>query len=201
MMGPGRLQLLKKGDPILSKVATPFTRDEILSPKTKYLVKHMLQMVQADKYGVRNLLWRIKTQVALSAPQIGISKQLFVVHAPADRIPEGVLPLPPIALFNPKMSVEGNSTLSWESCLSVGDYFGKVQRHDTVHARYLDGNAEEKMVKVTGLFAFIFQHEYDHLFGKLFTDIIKSEDIIKGDDFDTVVKEYSPSGTWNLVNK
>jgi peptide deformylase len=109
--------------------------------------------------------------VGLAAPQINIGKKLIIVefnnkHNTYLNIKE----LPPMALFNPsiKYITKDGSIKVLESCLSIPNLVGIVSRWRTVHITYLDNNAQKRILKATGFLAALFQHEIDHLYGKLF---------------------------------
>jgi peptide deformylase len=76
--------------------------------------------------------------------------------------------------INPKiLKYEGEITKVFEGCLSVRDIYGKVPRYSKVRVAALDENGREIRFKVEGFLARVFQHEVDHVNGKLFVDHIK----------------------------
>lgn len=100
--------------------------------------------------------------VGLSAPQIGIPLAVFVVGHPDD--PNNVF-----AAFNPKIvNVEGVVNEE-EGCLSYPGMFIKIKRPATIRARYTTQTNVTDTIKFGGFTARAFQHEYDHLLGKVFT--------------------------------
>ena len=120
--------------------------------------------------------------VGLAAPQLGINKKMFVIAMPDD---EGELFV--YAVVNPLIEDRSKSMIALtegESCLSLPDAEPeKVYRHSKIRwSGYLvnltDGSYEfKKMSKLEGYLGIVFQHEYDHLRGILYTDI--SEGAIK----------------------
>lgn len=105
-------------------------------------------------------------QIGLAAPQICVSKQLIVVHVPADMYCPTPLKL---ALFNPKVKINGTKTfLNWESCISVPQYIGLVDRFDEIEVDFLDDKAQPRKIKTRGLYSGLLQHEIDHLNGLLY---------------------------------
>ena len=106
--------------------------------------------------------------VALAAPQIGISKRIFVVsldaYEPGAKWKQLVFINPTITKRSKKMEERQ------EGCLSVRWVYGKTKRHvsTTVEAYDVEGN--KFSYGGTGLIAHIFQHEIDHLDGILFID-------------------------------
>ena len=78
----------------------------------------------------------------------------------------------PIVLINPKIISETGKERAEEGCLSIPDIYGDVDRaaRVTVRATDLEGNLFER--EATELLARAFQHEIDHLHGKLFIDYL-----------------------------
>ncbi len=109
--------------------------------------------------------------VGLAAPQVGVSKCIFVTdHA---RPKDGEAPSPRIWI-NPRISDPSGTTVYEEGCLSFPEIYAKVTRHDrftitwqdvagTEHSERLDVGAGQFLGIVT-------QHELDHLDGKVFID-------------------------------
>lgn len=99
--------------------------------------------------------------IGLAAPQIGIDARAFVMKGPQGWV----------AIFNPEIvEMSTATTFVDEGCLSFPGLFIKVKRHASIGATWFDiaGTTHEAMI--TGDAARIFQHEFDHLNGKLFTD-------------------------------
>ena len=78
----------------------------------------------------------------------------------------------PIVLINPEIIAESGSERAEEGCLSIPDIYGDVDRaaRVTVRATDLEGNTFER--EAGDLLARAFQHEIDHLHGKLFIDYL-----------------------------
>lgn len=73
--------------------------------------------------------------------------------------------------INPEIEYLGNAKdIHIEACLSIPDTVGKVERFKRIRIRYFDRNGIPQVSKEGGFNARIIQHEYDHLFGILFTD-------------------------------
>ncbi|MBI1839079.1 MAG: peptide deformylase [Candidatus Colwellbacteria bacterium] len=102
--------------------------------------------------------------IGLSANQIGLSFSVFVAKADKKFY----------AIFNPKITKESSSEVGGEEgCLSVPQVYGEVFRPDKITLTGLDKNGKKIKIKAWGLLSRVFQHEVDHLNGKLFTDRIK----------------------------
>ena len=79
--------------------------------------------------------------------------------------------IPLTILVNPILEPVSDETFeNYEGCLSVPDLRGAVPRHAEIRVRALDraGNEIDRVVR--GITAGTFQHECDHLDGKLFVD-------------------------------
>ena len=115
----------------------------------------------------------------VSAPQLGTPLRLFMMPAskPGD---VHVVVNPAILRASRALAAD------WESCLSVPLYKGLVTRPRSVHVAYetLQGMRKEK--HLTGFTARCFQHELDHLDGRLFTERVKKGSLISARDGSTV---------------
>ena len=155
------LEVLKLGNPLLRKVAEPFTAREILSTRTQGLVEDMLETMRAE------------IGVGLAAPQVGVSKQLVVIEAKGEAKggEEGELAIPTTVLFNPVFTWTSEEQVEgWEGCLSVDNLRGKVWRSAAVRLEALDRKGKPVKMETGGFLSVVLQHECDHLIGKLFLD-------------------------------
>lgn len=109
----------------------------------------------------------------LAAPQIGLSKRLFVVDGTelAEDYPE--CKDFKQAFINPEIIEESEETSVYsEGCLSLPGISENVTRPKTITIRYLDEDFQEHEETYTDFKARIVQHEYDHLEAHVFTDRI-----------------------------
>ena len=107
--------------------------------------------------------------VGLSANQIGLNLNMFVAEVPDA---EGVTKF--YAIFNPKIEKKSGEIVTLEEgCLSVPGRWGHVPRAERVTLVGFDKNQKPVKIKAWGLLAQVFQHETDHLQGKLFIDRTK----------------------------
>jgi peptide deformylase len=95
----------------------------------------------------------------LAAPQIGISKTVFIFSwdRSLKHLEAAINPI-----FHPQ-DVEKNS--GWEGCFSVPLALAYVPRYQTIIATYTNSDNERVTYKLQGFAARVFQHEYDHLQG------------------------------------
>ena len=107
--------------------------------------------------------WKIA--IGLSAPQVGIQKRIAIINMDKSK-PENTL-----IIINPQiLSETGKKDIKKESCLSIPNFRGAVERRNKVHFSYQDRNGVNKQLGVEGFLARIILHEVDHLNGILFID-------------------------------
>ncbi|PEN14432.1 peptide deformylase [Longibacter salinarum] len=117
--------------------------------------------------------------IGLAAPQVGRGERLFVIDVTpmADEIREEGQEIPPqpMVFINPEIVAESEVTCDYEEgCLSIPDVRETVTRPEAVRIRYLDRDFEQREREVSSFLARVIQHEFDHLFGVLFTDYLGS---------------------------
>lgn len=103
--------------------------------------------------------------VGLAAPQIGINIRLSVVDVSADKTQQ-------LVLVNPEIVESHGETQYEEGCLSVPGAYDTVTRAEKVRIRAQDRHGEFFEMTADGLLGECFQHEIDHLNGKLFVDLL-----------------------------
>ena len=94
------------------------------------------------------------------------------------------------AVINPViLSKSDAKECSWEACFSLPGYVGPVERSTSVEVQYLDGEGSVRTASLTGPAACIFQHEVDHLDGKLYIDHISDDtELIEENEFEEYAK-------------
>ena len=154
-------KLVPENHPALHTIAEEITQEDFDSGFVKKLIADMKKALKT--YSVDGF-----TAVAIAAPQIGVSKRLFLVEDQStDRDS-----LPCLVAINPTIIKTSKKTeLVGEGCLSIPEYYGLVKRHKNVTMRALDEDGKEYERGAGGLLAQIIQHENNHLDGILFTDI------------------------------
>jgi peptide deformylase len=135
------------GSPVLREETKPVTA---ITEDLRRLVEDMFETMRAAQ------------GIGLAAPQVGRLERVAVIDVDND----------PIVLINPEIIDEAGSERAEEGCLSIPDIYGDVDRaaRVTVRATDLEGNMFER--EATDLLARAFQHEIDHLHGKLFIDYL-----------------------------
>ena len=109
----------------------------------------------------------------LAAIQIGVPSRVMIFGFESNaRYPE-VAPIPFTVLVNPEYDVLGEEKAGgWEGCLSVPDMRGFVRRNARIRYRGFDQNGAKIEREVDDFHARVFQHEFDHLEGILYPDLI-----------------------------
>ena len=116
--------------------------------------------------------------VGLAAPQVGVSKRLFVIDAAPFAQDEELSPQEAKVLegfkkvfINPIMVEEKGSEWEFtEGCLSIPNIREDISRKAQITIQFLDENFNQQTLSLDGLPARVVQHEYDHIEGVLFTD-------------------------------
>lgn len=143
--------ILTDGHPTLRRVAKRVDPKEIREPLFQQLIDDMFATMY-DAPGV-----------GLAAPQVNVSKRLFVMDV-HDDVHE------PTVVINPKVELLGDPVELKEGCLSVPGMVGEIVRRERVVVTGLGRNGEKVLVEGDGLLAQCVQHEVDHLDGKLYID-------------------------------
>lgn len=156
------------GHPILRQPAEPMTPEQIASDETHRLIVDMIDTLH--DYG----------GIGLAAPQIAEPVRLAIVEIPESGSRYGELPGMPLTVFvNPTITVLDPETGGfWEGCLSVPGLRGFVERPQGIRVEYLDLDAQPQSLELTGFLATVFQHEFDHLDGKLYIDRISDSRLL-----------------------
>ena len=146
------LKIVHYPDPVLLTVGKPFGEEEF-NEDLKRLVEDMFEtMYEAGGVG-------------LAAPQVGVSKRLFVMDCSS-----GEDPSRKFALINPEIVAREGEQIGDEGCLSFPGIYTKVKREVRTVVRFQDvfGNLQE--LDVTDLEARCVLHETDHCDGIVFLD-------------------------------
>lgn len=144
-------EIITDGHPTLRKVAKKVDPKEIADPLFQQLIDDMFATMYAAP------------GVGLAAPQVNISKRLFVMDVQEDEHE-------PAVVINPKFELTQDEEEMTEGCLSVPGYVGEITRFRHVAITGLDRNGNKIRLEGEGLFAQCLQHEIDHLNGVLYID-------------------------------
>ena len=102
--------------------------------------------------------------IGLSANQIGIGERVFVMMLNMETEET-------ITCFNPRI-IKRYDDCGWfeEGCLSFPDEIINIQRPNRIVVKYEDEDKKDHKIKLDGLAARVFLHEFDHLEGIVFTE-------------------------------
>lgn len=176
-------KILQKDEKILRQIAEEIPVSDIKKIKVQKILKEMSESLKSQFDGV-----------AIAAPQIGYSLQIFVVSGKifakdfSGKKEENLLlnennlvgkveekeNIKDLVFINPKISRLSRDK-EWvpEGCLSVRPLYGKTFRSTKATVTAYDENGKKFTRGASGLLAQIFQHETDHLKGILFIDHAK----------------------------
>ena len=140
--------LVLEDDPILQKRAVPFDFDNPQEDSKKLKEELFEAMVKYDGIG-------------LSACQIGVDLKVFVMRFNGDAI----------VCFNPRIThySEETSYIS-EGCLTFPGLYFPVTRSYGINCTYATEEGEMVSASFVEISAKVFQHEYDHMLGKLYLE-------------------------------
>ncbi len=112
--------------------------------------------------------------IGLAAPQIGKSIRLFLIDTEQLENEEEEIEGRKMVFINPEVLEEtGNEKSYEEGCLSIPDIRGDVTRKELVTIKFMDQDFVEHTETFDGFNARVIQHEYDHIEGKLFTEMLQ----------------------------
>jgi peptide deformylase len=145
-MSETRLKIRLLNDPALRKKAEKIKE---VTSRHREILSQMAQIMYAA------------SGVGLAAPQIGICECLIVIDAGTGGL---------YKLMNPQIVKKEGVWVMEEGCLSVPGVYLKIKRAKKVIVEAIDENAKPVKIEAEDLLACVFQHEIDHLNGKLIVD-------------------------------
>jgi len=153
------LPIYAYGQPVLRKVAKDITPDY---EGLEQLISDMWETMENAN------------GVGLAAPQIGRDIRLFLIDS-GPMFDEGEEHKGlKMTFINAEIIEEAGEDVSYsEGCLSIPDISGDVERPDTITMTWVDENFEPHEQTFSGMNARVIQHEYDHIEGILFTELLK----------------------------
>ena len=147
----GPLKIRLYGDPCLVIKSKQVKQ---VGPVERMLISAMFETMIASK------------GIGLAAPQVGINEQIFVVDTGKEVF----------VAINPRIIKAAGNEVMEEGCLSIPRVLVDVKRAKTVWVEFTDQENRVVRAQLNGLVAKVFQHEYDHLQGKLILDYLPSRD-------------------------
>ena len=164
--------IIAYGDPILKKKAAIININE--SNELTSLIDDMWETMYNAK------------GVGIAAPQIGVSKSIFVADfsffEEEENFKSEELTNMQQVFINPEIISEaGEDFIYPEGCLSIPNISENVVRKSIIKIKFLDQFFVSHEMHCSGIIARVIQHEHDHLNGLLFTDKLsyKTRKLIK----------------------
>jgi peptide deformylase len=166
--------IVKYGDPVLEQPAETVT--EFDTPELHKLVDDMFESMSAAR------------GVGLAATQIGIGRRIAVIDTSA-----GEDPAQKLVLINPEILRKEGTQILEEGCLSIPGFREDVRRSNKVTIRAQ--NVKGEFFEMTGedLLARAFQHETDHLNGRLYITHVSP---LKRDLIRRKIRKLQKAGEW-----
>jgi peptide deformylase len=158
-MSGTRLAIAQIGAPVLRERSRELLREELLDPSMQSFIDDLIETMH-DASGA-----------GLAAPQVYRPIRVCAIEV-RDNPRYPYKPNVPLTiLVNPVLTPISQDTFeNYEGCLSVPDLRGLVKRHAEIRVQAWDRLGEPIDRVVRGITAGTFQHECDHLDGKLFLD-------------------------------
>jgi peptide deformylase len=103
--------------------------------------------------------------IGLAANQVGLPLSMAVMDI---SVMEDYKEEAPLVVINPEILESSGESVMEEGCLSVPGVRDEVTRADSIHVRFTNGRFERVETELSGMWARVFQHEYDHLQQKFF---------------------------------
>ncbi len=159
--------ILQDGHKTLRNVASPV--DFPLNKQTKNLAKEIMEYLENSQDENISAKYKLRAGVGLAAPQINQSIRMFGIFIPGfdDEDFKKIFINPKIISHSEEMCYLSTG----EGCLSVDEETtGYVARYKRITVEAYDEHGENFTLRLANFKAIVFQHEYDHLNGILFTD-------------------------------
>ena len=164
---------------------------EIAQLGAKVLRQQAQAVDDVDCIEVRHIIESMQTTLAstqgvgLAAPQISISKRIIIVASrPTARYPSAPV-MEPTVMINPVFQpLSDEQEKDWEGCLSIPGIRALVPRYKQILVQYTDEQGGLNEIRLDGFVARIFQHEADHLEGKVYLDRVEdNQDIFAESEY------------------
>jgi len=161
-------KIIRMGHPTLRTLAQPVPDAAIGSDELERLIEDMVDTLH--DYG----------GIGLAAPQIDEPLRLALIEIPGGPSRYGDIEALPLTTFiNPEITVLNPAVAGyWEGCLSIPGLRGFVERPQHVRVDYTSVTGETAQLELTGFWATVFQHEFDHLDGALYIDKITDSKLL-----------------------
>lgn len=173
------LKIATVGHPVLRERARELTREELATPKIQAFIDDLVATMH-DANGAGLAANQVHEPIRICAIEVRDNPRY--PYKPN---------IPLTILVNPVLTPTTEETfLNNEGCLSVPNLRGDVRRFTGVRVQAWDRHGTPIDQKMKGLSAGTFQHEVDHLDGKVFLDRVEdTRSLATWADFDRYQKE------------
>ena len=156
------LRIAQIGHPILRQPTRMLTREELLSEEIQSFLDDLVETM------------REASGAGLAANQVYQSLRICAVEVRNNSRYPYRPNIPLTILVNPVLTPASDETfINYEGCLSVPNLRGQVRRYCEVHVEALDREGNSISTVVKGMTAATYQHEVDHLDGRIFLDRVE----------------------------
>ncbi|MFO0658953.1 MAG: peptide deformylase [Polyangiaceae bacterium] len=150
------------GHPILRTEARALSLEELVSPEIQRFIDDLIETMR-DANGAGLAATQVYEPIQICS--IEVNKNPRYPYKPQ---------IPLTVLVNPVITALSDETFeNYEGCLSVPNLRGVVHRNAVVRVQALDRNGTSLDFVARGISAGTYQHEVDHLHGKIFVDRVK----------------------------
>ncbi|XBT18219.1 MAG: peptide deformylase [Candidatus Shikimatogenerans sp. Tser] len=144
--------LIYYNNPILRKKCLNIKKNK----KIKNIVKYMINIMN------------INNGIGIAAPQIGLNINLFIY--------KNLYKNKYYIFYNSKIiKYFGKNIIAYEACLSIPNITQKIIRKNSIIINYYNINWKKKQKIYSGNNSRIIQHEYDHIKGILYIDLLSNK--------------------------
>lgn len=163
-------------DPVLLKRARPVT---VFNKRLERFVAEMFDTMYEEK------------GVGLAAPQVGVGARVLVINTEWEEKGAGG----EIAMINPEIVSHEGEEMRNEGCLSFPGIYAQVKRWSKVRAKYQDVKGAWKEIEAEGFLAQAIQHEFDHLEGRVFIELLTPDQVaLVAKDVEQLKREFKRAG-------
>jgi peptide deformylase len=143
---------------------------EILREYAKPVLENNEKTIQVIQ-DLKDTMSKISNAAGLAAPQIGESLRIFITKNYKNNTNDFLV------FINPTINeVSIQMVKTADGCLSIPNVSTTTNRHSFINVTYLNENFKSITEELSGFQSVVFQHENDHLNGKLFIDLLEEEE-------------------------
>lgn len=171
------LKIIELGNPLLRAKAKSISKKEIKTKKFQNFCDKLIATCE------------VKKGVGIAAPQVGVSKRVFVVWSRPSKKRKMIPKMDPLIVINPELIFSSKKLVrDFEGCLSIPGVRAIVPRYKEIEVSYTTRDCTSVKEKYVDFVARIFQHEFDHIEGIVFIDRIDTKDLVTEKEYQRIKK-------------